>query len=131
MSKKWTYTFLPTILIALFPKCHFCLLAYSSAAITLCSGKTVMGETSYLGIYAVVGLSLIVILSIGLNWRDERSYYAIGLSVIGLCLMLLSGFELANTIIYYLGAALLFISAWLNGSLLYFIRKFIPRLRSG
>lgn len=68
-------------------------------------------------------LGLIVLISIALNWRDQRTVVALSLGIIALTLLMTSAFMTGNQQLYQLGAYLMFFGAWVNGSFLYFFRK--------
>lgn len=98
-------------------------MAYSGA-ISMCSGKTLYpnGGSSYS--YILIGLALIVLFGVLLNRRGRRTTVATILVSIGITLLLLSQFILMSSSLYYLGAAIIFMGVWINGSFFYFWNRF-------
>lgn len=124
--KKKDYNLFTGILLAILPKCPFCVMAYTSTAV-LC-GKDTLIESSHHH-YSVVTicitsfLCVLVIAGILLNYRDVRTKYALAISVLGSLLILKSIIFSGGQQLYYIGVLMIFISVWLNGSLLSILRK--------
>ena len=125
VAKRSGWTVLMGILIAVLPKCPFCILAYSSA-ITMCGVNRHTPEwTSWISI-ALAALTLLFIL---LNNRGARTILASILVVIG------SGFILSSELVsgsmeaYYWGVGFLLAGVWTNASLYYFLRKLKEKTR--
>jgi len=116
---KW----IPAILIALLPKCPFCLMAYSGA-VTLCSGTTMYPNASSNMPFLILGISLVVLISLLLNYKKVTTMRAIILVSIGMLLMISSQLYFMNNASYYLGAGFLFFGVWYNGSFNYFYKKY-------
>jgi hypothetical protein len=114
------------ILLVLLPKCPFCIMAYSGT-VMLC-GKDTLIEKQYthispLSIALTAFFCLIIIAGLLLNYRGSRTRYALGLSAIGTTLVLQSVASSGGQQLYYLGVVILFVAVWLNGSLLFILRK--------
>lgn len=112
------------ILIAILPKCPFCILAYSSA-ITLCSGKTLYNHAPIWSSYISIGLACLVLLFILLNYRGIRTVLALITALVGVIFLIISELFTGELSFYYWGSSLLFFGIWMNGSLYYFYRKFM------
>jgi hypothetical protein len=129
--EKWKlaphFPVLTTILIAVLPKCPFCVLAYSSA-ITLCSGHKVLGDAVGWGSWLCLALAAFTLLMILLNYRGRRTWLAATLVLLGSALIIRTEWFTANLNDYYLGVFLLMMGIWLNGSFYYFFRKGKERL---
>ena len=110
---------LATLFLILFPKCFFCVAAYSGA-IAMCSGKSFFthSETSWLAFSAV---SIVIIAGVIANFRGRRTWHALTVVLFGIILTALALIQQSKGI-YYLGGSLLLVGIWLNGSLLYFLR---------
>ena len=113
---------LPTVFIALLPKCPFCIMAYSGA-MTLCSGTTLYPHASSKSSILILIISVFILLSLALNYKKRTTIIAAVLVIVGILMMILSQYYFMNEASYYLGVGLLFLGVWYNGSLLYFIRK--------
>lgn len=116
------------ILIALLPKCPFCILAYSSA-ITLCSGKTLYPEGTNYMLYVVLGLMLFILALIAYNFKGRRTYYAIGLILTASLFLASYYFFEGNFTWYYTGVVLLLTGVWMNGSLYHFVGKLFQKFK--
>ncbi len=114
------------ILLVLLPKCPFCIMAYSGT-VMLC-GKDTFIEKHYnhispLSIALSAFFCLIIIAGLLLNFRDNRTRYALGLSGLGTMMVMQSVISGGGQQLYYLGVTILVIAVWLNGSLLSILRK--------
>jgi hypothetical protein len=114
------------ILLALLPKCPFCLMAYSST-IMLCgkSGTLVSKHyfTSSASILITVLFCLMALSGIIFNYRDNRTKYAIGLAAAGSIFIIVSVSATGGLPLYYGGVFFVFVGVWLNSSLMYFVKK--------
>lgn len=119
---------LPGILIALLPKCHFCLLAYSSA-ITLCSGTKIYNHSPGWTSYISIGLALITLFLILVNYKGIRTLLAATLVISGCLLISYSELKTGEIVFYYWGTFCLLFGVWVNGSFYYFFRRFILKKR--
>lgn len=118
-----------TILIAVLPKCPFCILAYSSA-ITMCSGQKWYDHSPSTMSYISIVLCLIVLLSIIFNYRDLRTVFAIILALAGTALVMTAELYTGEMMTYNYGTILLLIAALLNGSLIHFVRRLFLNKRT-
>lgn len=122
---KKSYSLLTGILLAILPKCPFCVMAYTSTAF-LC-GKDTLIEVNHHH-YSIVTISitailcLFVIVGILLNYRDIRTKYALTLAGLGTLVILQSIIFSGGEQLYYLGVSMIFMAVWLNGSLFSFLR---------
>lgn len=117
-------SWLPAIIVAILPKCPFCIMAYSGA-ISMCSGNTLYPNAGGIASYLTVGIAVLVIFSILYNFKGKRSWTAAGIASGGIVLISLSQFYFMNELNYYLGVILLFFGIWYNGSFFYFHRQYI------
>lgn len=125
ISQK-SYGLLGGLLLALLPKCPFCVMAYSGT-LMLC-GKNTVSESHYTATSAATIIitsffCLLTLLSIYFNKRGTRTRYALFISTFGTCLVISSTLFYGGWGLYYTGVAVIFAGVWLNGSLLYFINK--------
>jgi len=118
-------SFVPGILLALIPKCPFCFMAFSSTMF-LCGEDGTHTAVRTFASPETLNVTLffcsLTILFIVLNYRDNRTKYAIALAVSGSALILLSVTSKGGLPLYYFGLVLIFSGVWLNASLLYFIK---------
>lgn len=115
-------SWLPGILIAILPKCPFCLMAYSGA-VTLCSGSTLYPNAGSYAIYITGILSLFVLFIICLNYKGKQTLKSFSITLIGIVILLTSQFIIIDQYLYYLGAATMLFGIWYNGSFFYFYKK--------
>jgi cation transport ATPase len=118
------FSFLPGILMAIIPKCPFCILSYTSA-ITVCSAKNMSGYASHWTSWISIAFALITFMITAYNYKGWKTQIALLLISAGCVLVIYS--ELFSGLLqpYYWGCSLLIIGIWLNGSLLYFVRKLL------
>ena len=124
---KGSYSILSGILIAFLPKCPYCILAYSSA-ITMCSGTKLYAHTPSWTSYLLLGLALLTILFILMNYKGKRTLIAAILATLGSFLMLASQFYTFDINHYYIGTSLLLFGVWVNASFVFFYRQWIKPL---
>jgi len=115
------------VLIALIPKCPYCILAYSSA-ITMCSGSKIYMQSPGLMSYITLGLAFMTLLFILINHRGKRTYIAALFVGVGSLLMLACQFYTFNMTHYYTGTILIFLGVWFNASFRYFYVKWFKPL---
>jgi len=125
-NRFWTskLSWLPTIVIAILPKCPFCVMAYSGA-VSLCSGKTLFPNAGASSIYIFSLLCLLVLLSIKLNHRDNRTRMALAVAGFGSMIVIASQYFLLDKSIFYFGAVVIILGTWINGSLYSILSKYI------
>lgn len=121
---KGNRSWLPAIVVALLPKCPFCIMAYSGA-ISMCSGNTIYPNAGGYSAYITLCIASLVILSILLNNKGQRSVVASLIATAGIISIGASQFLYLGAVSYYLGVVLLFFGIWYNGSFFYFYRKYI------
>ena len=107
------------LLLVIVPKCSFCVLAYTSTAL-LCTREETLVATqqhrSPLTLYITLGLFVLILAGILMNWRGLRSRYALGIVLAGMSMMLYSVVMAGGEPLYYAGNVLVFIGIWVNGS---------------
>jgi len=128
-EKKSFSPLLTGIVIAILPKCPYCILAYSSA-ITMCSGTKMYMQSPDWTSYLPLGLAVLTFLLIILNYRGKRTLIAAALVGTGSLLMLACQFYTFNINHYYIGTFLLLFGVWFNASFRYFYRQWIKPLFS-
>lgn len=126
-KKKRSYSWLPAIVVAVLPKCPFCVMAYSGA-VTMCSGMRYPNAGSWEA-YLSLGLAVFVLVGIAFNRKGKRTRIALGIASLGILLLFLGQFLIISMSNYYLGVALLFFGIWYNGSFTYFFKKFLLTLK--
>lgn len=114
------------ILLFLLPKCPLCVMAYSSSLV-LCSKEEVIVSNqihSSLGSTLItVFFCMVVLVSIFLNFKDNRTKYALLLAFGGSMMIVASTIISLGPGVYFSGTAFIFFAIWLNGSLYYYIKK--------
>jgi len=117
------------VLIALIPKCPFCILAYSSA-ITLCSGTTVYMHHPEWTSWISIILAVFTLMMVLVNYRGKRTLFAAFFVLLGSGLIVMCELYTGEIEVYYYGVILLLFGVWLNASFFYFYRVwFLPLLK--
>lgn len=119
---KGVWPFLSGIFIAIIPKCSFCVMAYSSA-ITLCSGKQVYDHAPQWTSYISIGLAVMTLFFILINYKGWRTLLAALLVLLGSGIILRAELITGQLDNYYLGAFVLLLGVWMNASFYYFVKK--------
>jgi len=121
-------SWLPGILIAILPKCPFCIMAYSGA-VTLCSRNTLYPNAGGFPSYITIGLSLFILGILYINHKGKRTFYSLLIAGFGVLVLLISQFLYINRSLYYIAVIILLFGIWYNGSFFYFYKKFIYSIR--
>jgi hypothetical protein len=118
---KRNYTFFAGILLAILPKCPFCMMAYSST-VMLCGNNSVssyqQGHQSLTTICITSFFCLLVVAGLLLNYQGRRTKIALAISTFGIFLIMRTIFYGGGQELYYLGVSVVFMGVWLNGSLI-------------
>ncbi len=118
------YPFLSSLLIALLPKCPFCVMAYTGA-ITVCGAKTLAAVYSPEWTSAIpISLSILTLGIVAWNYKGRKTIAACFFIAMGILLIVQSELFSGAIASYYWGCALLFLGVWANGSLSYFVKLF-------
>jgi xanthine/uracil permease len=128
-SAKGVWPLLSGLFIAIIPKCSFCVLAYSSA-ITLCSGKQVYDHAPQWTSYISVGLAVLTLFFILINYKGWRTILATVLVLIGSGIILRAELITGQLDNYYLGVFVLLLGVWMNASFYYFMKKWLNAAHS-
>lgn len=118
-----------SILIAILPKCPFCVFGYSGVMV-LCSGTRIYDQHSVSYWYLPVFVAIAVVGSLLWNYRGRRTWWALVLAIAGG--ILVTGARQFGTPepVYYIGAGLIFWGVFVNGSFLPFWKKATQYLHS-
>jgi hypothetical protein len=130
VNKASSVSVLSTFLLIILPKCPFCIMAYSSA-ITICGGPDMYLMSNNWVSFVPLALALFINVMLLLNWRGRRTFNALLVSLVGFSLILMTHQLILSSGFYNLGAMLLFMSIWLNGSFIYLLNKVRSKLRPG
>ena len=128
-NAKTNTSFLSSLLIIIIPKCPFCVMAYSSA-LTVCGGQSVYLHQNNWVSYIPLVLSLIILYILIRNYKDGRTIVAIAMAITGSVLLLLVHQLMLPPNFYHIGSTLLFLSIWLNGSLLSLLANLRRRFKA-
>ena len=124
---KQLLRWLPAVLVAILPKCPFCLMAYSGA-VSLCSGTMLFPNSGTTASYITTGLAIIIVCSLLFNHKGRKTWFALGIALLGIAFLILGQFYFISELNYYFGGLLLFFGIWLNGSFLHYYKKFTSLL---
>ncbi len=122
-SARTGLTILSGIIIAILPKCPFCVLAYGSA-LTLCSGAKIYQHAPNWASYISIALAILTLGLILWNYKGRRTLAAAAMIIAGSVLLIDSELRTGELTTYYWGVAFLLIGVWVNGSFRYFYRRF-------
>ena len=117
-----SYSWIPAVLVAVLPKCPFCIMAYTGA-MSLCSGTMLYPNANSWTAYLISGVAVLVLAGIAYNQKGKKTWWALALATLGVLAIAVGQFYLISQTIYYLGAALLFFGIWVNGSFNHFYHK--------
>ncbi len=118
--------FIAGLLLALLPKCPFCVMAFSSTFIlcgeagTFTTAHTYTSSTTFFLTLLFCGITLIGIV---FNYHGNRTKYALLLALAGSLCILFSVARGGGLTLYYGGVLFVFAGVWLNGNLLFFVAK--------
>lgn len=115
------------LLVVIIPKCPLCVMAYSSA-ITMCGGDMYYQAGNNWLSYVPMGLAALIIGLIAFNRRGARTWWALGLAVVGAAMIVLSHQLILNPQFYNYGTILLFFAIWLNSNFKAVFQYFKTRL---
>lgn len=127
LTSRLSISWLPAVIIAVLPKCPFCIMAYSGA-LTLCSGSKIYPNAGGASAYITLGLCLVVLLGIIFNYKGSRTLIALFIALTGILFVFSSQFVFIGKFNYYTGVILLFFGIWYNGSFAYFYRNYIYKI---
>ncbi|MBC6492334.1 hypothetical protein ACFSQD_02400 [Flavihumibacter stibioxidans] len=98
------------IILAVLPKCPFCVLAFSSTMV-LCGKGGAASSTELHSSTSTLLISLffclLTITSLFLSYKDRRTWYAVGLAVAGSTCIIISVLHSGGQPLYYLGVAII------------------------
>jgi uncharacterized membrane protein YczE len=117
---KNTLPIVLSVIIAILPKCPFCILGYSSV-MTLCSGVHTTFLPSVGGYFPII-ISLVVVSSFFLNYKGQRTLVALFLAIVASLFIGVACFVNGGASLYYIGVMLLFAGVLYNGKWLYYQR---------
>jgi hypothetical protein len=123
---KKHYNLFIGLLLAILPKCPFCVMAYSSTIMLCGKDSLIVNQQNHNSVLSITLTSVfcaLIIAGIFLNYRGIRTKYALALSAIGILMIINSVVKSGGQELYYFGITIVFIGVWLNGSLLSFLRK--------
>lgn len=110
------------LIIAILPKCPFCILAYSSA-ITMCGAAGLEEHTPVWSSYISIFFALLTFIFIASNFRGWRTVFSMVLVLLGSVGIVWSELMSGSLIQYQWGTFFLLTGIWVNGSFLSIMRK--------
>lgn len=120
------YGWISGVLLAVIPKCPFCVLAYSSTMMLCGEGSLLSSRSAHvspLTIILTTLLGILTLIGISLNNRGKRTFYALMIAILGMSILFSSVMLGGGELLYYTGTAIVFIAIWFNGSMLWFVKK--------
>jgi hypothetical protein len=118
-TSKWGW--FSAIALAVLPKCPFCFLAFSSTMVVCTEAGMVTREghafSSPITIWLTATFSVLTLLAILFNYRSTKTPRALAVVLPGMGMVGFSVVQGGGEWLYYLGAVLMWVGVWLNGSL--------------
>lgn len=114
------------LLLAILPKCPFCIMAFTSTALLCGEGamqEVSMTHNSMLTISITSLLLLVTLASVLINYKGKTTWWALSFILPGLTLVMYSVVRDGGQLLYYTGTVLTFAGVWMNGSLPWLLRK--------
>ena len=123
---KESYGVMTGLMLALLPKCPFCIMAFTGTAM-LCGEGTVVEisstQNSLATILITAVLCFLTFIGIALNKRGNRTLYAIAIALTGMAMVMFSVIKSGGQPLYYAGIVVMFLGVWMNGSFVWFAKK--------
>jgi hypothetical protein len=119
------YGFWAGLLLALLPKCPFCVMAFTGTALLCGEGammETTLTHNNTLTILITGSICVLTTAAILLNRRGRRTWYAMAIASMGMAAVMYSVMRSGGQPLYYSGVLLVFLGVWLNGSLLWLVK---------
>ena len=110
-ASKHGYGLMTGLLLALLPKCPFCIMAFTGTALLCGEGSVVeMSRThnSLLTIVITGFLCLVTFIGIALNRRGNRTLYALAIAAAGISMIMYSVIRSGGQPLYYSGISIVF-----------------------
>lgn len=118
------------LMLALLPKCPFCIMAFTSTAMLCGEGVITTASRTHnspLTIIITAILGITTLTAILLNRKGSRTFYAFGLAFVGFGMIMYSVIRNGGQPLYYTGILTLFLGVWMNGSLPWLWKSIRPR----
>jgi hypothetical protein len=125
-TSKQGYGLMAGLLLALLPKCPFCIMAFTGTALLCGEGSVIETSSTHNSLLTIVitsALCLLTFVGIAMNNRGNRTFYALATAASGIAMVMYSVIRSGGQPLYYGGIFLVFFAVWLNGSLLWFVKK--------
>ncbi|MCI4671040.1 MAG: hypothetical protein MRZ79_23080 [Bacteroidia bacterium] len=113
----------PTVggfILAILPKCPFCVLAYTSA-LSLC-GSTQLHYPVWAS-WISLSFALLTLFFVLYNYKGTKTILSASIVSIGCLLIVWAELNTGSLYDYYAGTSLVLLGVWINGSLFHFLKK--------
>jgi hypothetical protein len=122
------------ILLAVLPKCPFCVLAFSSTLVLCGKGGTVSSTESHSNsatLYISLFFCFLTLLSLAFSYKDKRTWYALALAIAGSTCILYSVTTTGGQPLYYTGVMIILAGIGMNMKRFRWLEKIDSLLHSG
>jgi uncharacterized membrane protein len=110
-------------------------MAFTGTALLCGEGSVVEVSRTHNSLLTITITGLLCVLTlvgIALNRRGNRTLYALAVASAGIAMLMYSVIRSGGQPVYYAGVCIVFFAVWLNGSLLWFVKKLgsVPGLQN-
>lgn len=123
-SGKWGIA--SGIILAILPKCPFCIMAFTSTAMLCGEGAIIEDVITHNSAFTILITGFFGLITLGAilgKRKGKKTGYAFSIALLGIAMIMYSVARSGGQSLYYAGLIFVFIGVWLNGSLLWLWRN--------
>lgn len=126
-KKSGIWSWFGALIIALLPKCPYCIMAFSGA-VGLCSGQKIFSGSPEIGTYFSMGIAFFTLCAVGFNYKGWKTIWSVMFVILGMVCIFLTEYIIGSATLYTIGSILIIGGVWWNGSLPHFYFKILKWL---